>query len=106
MGEQLGEAVAALAEASRWIGGAPAEEPGGRHGRRHARTFACSAWPPAAFISRAGALAAAAQRRTGGADRDRPLLCGEHRQRRPGLKETVIGGAESTLMLSPEALSA
>ena len=27
MGERLGEAVAALAEASRWMGASPAEEP-------------------------------------------------------------------------------
>ena len=53
MGERLGEAVAALAEASRWMGDEPAEEPGGGAWPAPRRICGCSASPPAASIWRA-----------------------------------------------------
>ena len=68
MGERLGEAVAALAEASRWMGGALQKNPDAAHGRSDAVSAAVRARRRAASISRAGALAAA---RNGAARRSR-----------------------------------
>jgi len=105
MGEKLGEAVAALAEASRWLGGALQKNPEAAMAGAtpYLRLFGLASG--GIYLAR-GALAAA---RNGG--QTEPIAIARFfaeniASAATGLKETVIGGAESTLMLSPEALSA
>ncbi len=105
MGERLGEAVAALAEASRWMGGALQKNPDAAMAGAtpYLRLFGLASG--GVYLAR-GALAAA---RNGG--QAQPIAIARFfaeniASAAPGLKETVIGGADSTLMLAPEALSA
>jgi alkylation response protein AidB-like acyl-CoA dehydrogenase len=105
MGERLGEAVAALAEASRFIGASlqQNQEAALAGAAPYLRLFGLAAG--GVYLAR-GALAAA--RSGGGAQ---PIAVARFfaeniASAAPGLKETVVGGAESTLMLAPEVLSA
>ncbi|MBX9590347.1 MAG: acyl-CoA dehydrogenase [Hyphomonadaceae bacterium] len=105
MGERLGEAVVALAEASRWMGGALQKNPDAAMAGAtpYLRLFGLAAG--GVYLAR-GALAAA---RGGG--QAQPIAIARFfaeniASAAPGLKETVVGGADSTLMLAPEALSA
>jgi acyl-CoA dehydrogenase len=105
MGERLGEAVAALAEASRWMGGSLEKNPEAAMAGAtpYLRLFGLASG--GIYLAR-GALAAA---RNGG--QAQPIAIARFfaeniASAAPGLKETVIGGADSTLMLAPEALSA
>jgi acyl-CoA dehydrogenase len=105
MGERLGEAVAALAEASRWMGGSLEKNPDAAMAGAtpYLRLFGLASG--GVYLAR-GALAAA---RNGG--QAQPIAIARFfaeniASAAPGLKEIVIGGADSTLMLAPEALSA
>jgi len=105
MGERLGEAVVALAEASQWMGGALQKNPDAAMAGAtpYLRLFGLASG--GIYLAR-GALAAA---RNGG--QAQPIAIARFfaeniASAAPGLKETVIGGADSTLMLEPEALSA
>ena len=106
MGERLGEAVAALAEATRWMGGALQKNPDAALAGAHALS--------AAVRPRRRRHLSGARRAGGGAQRRRqaqPIAIARFfaenlASAAPGLKETVIAGADSTLMLAPEALSA
>jgi alkylation response protein AidB-like acyl-CoA dehydrogenase len=105
MGDKLGEAVAALAEASRWLGGALQKNPDAAMAGAtpYLRLFGLASG--AVYLAR-GALAAA---RNGG--QAEPIAVARFFAENiasvaGGLKDTVIGGAESTLMLSPDVLSA
>jgi acyl-CoA dehydrogenase len=105
MGDKLGEAVAALAEASRWLGGALQKNPDAAMAGAtpYLRLFGLASG--GVYLAR-GALAAA---RNGG--QAEPIAVARFfaeniASAAGGLKDTVIGGAESTLMLSPDALSA
>jgi len=105
MGERLGEAVAALAEASRWMGGSLEKNPEAAMAGAtpYLRLFGLASG--GVYLARS-ALAAA---RNGG--QAQPIAIARFfaeniASAAPGLKETVIGGADSTLMLAPEALSA
>ena len=105
MGERLGEAVVALAEASRWMGGALQKNPEAAMAGAtpYLRLFGLASG--GIYLARS-ALAAA---RNGG--QAQPIAIARFfaeniASAAPGLKETVIGGADSTLMLAPEALSA
>jgi alkylation response protein AidB-like acyl-CoA dehydrogenase len=108
MGERLGEAVAALAEASRWLGGALTKNPEAAMASAtpYLRLFGLAAG--GVYLAR-GALAAA---RDGGAGTAaQPIAVARFFAENlataaAGLKDTVVGGADATLMLAPEALSA
>jgi alkylation response protein AidB-like acyl-CoA dehydrogenase len=105
MGERLGEAVAALADASRWMGSAlqSNSEAAMAGATPYLRLFGLAAG--GIYLAR-GALAAA---RAGG--QTQPIALARFFAENlataaTGLKDTVVGGADSTLMLAPEALSA
>jgi alkylation response protein AidB-like acyl-CoA dehydrogenase len=105
MGERLGEAVAALAEASRWMGGALQKSPEAAMAGAtpYLRLFGLAAG--GIYLAR-GALAAA----RGGAATAQPVALARFFAENlataaAGLKDTVVGGADSTLMLAPEALA-
>ena len=112
MGERLGEAVAALAEASRWMGSALRSNPDAAlaGASPYLRLFGLAAG--GVYLAK-GALAAARQ---GGADGRGDAAAQAIAVARffaetlataaPGLKETVVAGADATLALSPAALSA
>ncbi len=108
MGERLAEAVAALAEASRWLGGALRTNPDAAlaGAAPYLRLFGLTAG--GVYLAR-GALAAA---RNGAANgQAQPIALARFfaetlATAAPGLKETVIAGADATLALSPEALTA
>jgi hypothetical protein len=109
MGERLGETVAALAEATRWIGANLAQnklDAAMAGATPYLRLFGLAAG--GIYLARS-ALAAA--REGGGNGHAQPIAVARFfaeniASAAPGLKETVIGGADSTLMLAPEALSA
>ena len=102
MGERLGEAVAALAEASRWMGGALRSNPEGAlaGAAPYLRLFGLAAG--GIYLAR-GALAAA---RSGAAGvQAQPIAVARFFAENlataaPGLKETVVTGADSALALS------
>jgi hypothetical protein len=109
MGDRLGEAVAALAEASRWMGSALQSNPEAAMAGAtpYLRLFGLAAG--GVYLAR-GALAAA---RDGGQGQStaQPIALARFFAENlataaGGLKEAVVGGADSTLMLTPEALSA
>jgi 3-(methylsulfanyl)propanoyl-CoA dehydrogenase len=109
MGERLGEAVAALAEASRWLGSALQSNPEAAMAGAtpYLRLFGLAAG--GVYLAR-GALAAA---RDGGQAQSmaQPIALARFFAENlataaTGLKDTVVGGADSTLMLAAEALSA
>ncbi len=109
MGERLGEAVAALALASHWMGSALQSNPEAAMAGAtpYLRLFGLAAG--AVYLAR-GALAAA--RHNGqGQSMAQPIAIARFFAENlataaSGLKDTVVGGADSTLMLTPEALSA
>src|SRR5215510_11389665 len=105
MGERLGEAVAALAEASRWLGSALQSNPEAAMAGAtpYLRLFGLAAG--GIYLAR-GALAAA---RDGA--QTQPIAIARFFAENlataaSGLRDTVVGGADATLMLAPEALSA
>ncbi|KAB2912579.1 MAG: acyl-CoA dehydrogenase [Hyphomicrobiaceae bacterium] len=107
MAERLGETVAALAEASRWIGGALMKNPDAAlaGAAPYLRLFGLAAG--GVYLAR-GALAAV---RNGSGAQMQPIALARFFAENlataaTGLKETVIGGADSTLALGPDALSA
>ena len=109
MGERLGEAVAALAEASRWMGSALQTNPEAAMAGAtpYLRLFGLAAG--GIYLAR-GALAAA---RDGGQGPStaQPIALARFFAENlataaAGLKDTVVGGADSTLALTPETLSA
>ena len=81
MGERLGEAVAALAEATRWMGGALQKNPDAAlaGATPYLRLFGLAS---GGIYLAHGALAAARNGGPGAADRGCALLCREYRQRR------------------------
>jgi acyl-CoA dehydrogenase len=105
MGERLGEAVAALAEASRWVGAALQRNPEAAMAGAtpYLRLFGLAA--AGVYLAR-GALAAA---RDGGASAQPIAIARFFAENLAtaagGLKDTVVGGADSTLMAT-EVLSA
>jgi alkylation response protein AidB-like acyl-CoA dehydrogenase len=106
MGERLGETVAALAEASRFMGGALRSNPDAAlaGAAPYLRLFGLAAG--GVYLAK-GALAAA---RAGAANAQAVAVARFFAETLatagPGLKETVLAGAEATLAVSPEALSA
>ena len=108
MGERLAEAVASLAEATRFIGMSlqKNQDAALAGATPYLRLFGLASG--GIYLAR-GALAAA--REGGGNGQAQPIAIARFfaeniASAAPGLKETVIGGANSTLMLAPEALSA
>ena len=108
MGERLAEAVASLAEATRFIGMSlqKNQDAALAGATPYLRLFGLASG--GIYLAR-GALAAA--REGGGNGQAQPIAIARFfaeniASAAPGLKETVIGGADSTLMLAPEALSA
>jgi alkylation response protein AidB-like acyl-CoA dehydrogenase len=106
MGERLSETVAALAEATRWMGGALQKNPDAAlaGAAPYLRLFGLAAG--GTYLAR-GALAAARNGASGGAGQ--PIAVARFFAENlataaPGLKESVVAGAESAL--APEALSA
>ena len=106
MGERLGEAVTALAEASRWMGEVLSSNPDAAlaGASPYLRLFGLAAG--GVYLAK-GALAAA---RTGAANAQIVAVARFFAETlataAPGLKETVLAGAEATLAMTPEALSA
>jgi 3-(methylsulfanyl)propanoyl-CoA dehydrogenase len=104
MGERLGEAVAALAEATRWMGGALRSNPEGAlaGAAPYLRLFGLAAG--GTYLAK-GALAAA---RDGAANGQAIAIARFFAETlataAPGLKDTVVAGADATLAL--EGLSA
>ena len=108
MGERLGEAVAALAEATRFIGMSLAKNPDAAlaGAAPYLRLFGLAAG--GVYLAR-GALAAARNGASGSAGQSIAVarfFAENLATAASGLKDTVIGGAESALALEPEALSA
>jgi alkylation response protein AidB-like acyl-CoA dehydrogenase len=109
MGERLGDAVAALADASRFMGTSLQQNPEAAlaGAAPYLRLFGLAAG--GVYLAR-GALAAA--RDDGQAhSMAQPIAIARFFAENlataaMGLKDTVVGGADSTLMLAPEALSA
>jgi acyl-CoA dehydrogenase len=108
MGERLAEAVASLAEATRFIGMSlqKNQDAALAGATPYLRLFGLASG--GVYLAR-GALAAA--REGGGNGQAQPIAIARFfaeniASAALGLKETVIGGADSTLMLAPEALSA
>jgi 3-(methylsulfanyl)propanoyl-CoA dehydrogenase len=106
MGERLGEAVSALAEASRWVGGVLSSNPDAAlaGASPYLRLFGIAAG--GVYLAK-GALAAV---RAGAANAQAVAVARFFAEAlataAPGLKETVLAGAEATLTITPEALSA
>ena len=106
MGERLGEAVTALAEASRWMGEVLSSNPDAAlaGASPYLRLFGLAAG--GVYLAK-GALAAA---RTGAANAQIVAVARFFAETlataAPGLKETVLAGAEATLAMTPEAFSA
>jgi hypothetical protein len=108
MGERLGEAVAALAEASRWMGSALRSNPDAAlaGASPYLRLFGLAAG--GIYLAK-GALAAA--REDGAGTPAQAIAIARFFAENlataaPGLKETVVAGADATLALTPAALSA
>ncbi len=107
MAERLGETIVALAEASRWIGGALQKNPDAAlaGAAPYLRLFGLAAG--GVYLAK-GALAAA---RNGSGGQMQPIVLARFFAENlatasSGLKETVVSGADSTLALGPDALSA
>jgi alkylation response protein AidB-like acyl-CoA dehydrogenase len=106
MGERLAEAVVALADATRWLGGALSKNPDAAlaGAAPYLRLFGLAAG--GIYLAK-GALAAA---RDGGNGQSQAIAIARFFAENlataaPGLKETVIAGADSALAL-PDAMSA
>jgi hypothetical protein len=104
MGERLGAAVAALAEASRWMGSELQSNPEAAiaGATPYLRLFGLAAG--GAYLAR-GALAAARDGCQGQPIALARFFAENIATAAPGLKDTVLGGADSTLLLASEALS-
>jgi acyl-CoA dehydrogenase len=107
MGERLGEAVAALADATRWIGASLQKNPEAAlaGAAPYLRLFGLAAG--GVYLAK-GALAVARSAASGG---HMPIALARFFAENlataaPGLKDSIVAGSESTLALSPEALSA
>jgi acyl-CoA dehydrogenase len=106
MGERLDEAVSALAQASRWMGEVLSSNPDAAlaGASPYLRLFGLAAG--GVYLAK-GALAAV---RTGGANAQAVAVARFFAETlataAPGLKETVLAGAEATLAMTPESLSA
>ena len=106
MGERLGEAVAALAEATAgWA--APCRRTRTRRWPAPRRICACSASPPAASTSPRGALAAARNGGQAHADRHRyaRFFAENIAVTAPGLAAAITSGADAILDVEPRALA-
>jgi alkylation response protein AidB-like acyl-CoA dehydrogenase len=109
MGDRLSEAVSALAVATRWMGGSLQGNPEAAMSGAtpYLRLFGLAAG--GVYLAR-GALAAVRDGGQGQATAQPIALARFFAENlataATGLKETVVGGADSTLMLAPEALSA
>jgi hypothetical protein len=111
MGERLGDAVAALADASRWLGSALRSNPDAAlaGASPYLRLFGLAAG--GVYLAK-GALAAARSGANGQGEAAAQAIAIARFfaetlvTAAPGLKETVIAGAEATLALTPQALSA
>jgi hypothetical protein len=112
MGERLGEAVAALAEASRWIGSTLRSNPDAAlaGASPYLRLFGLAAG--GTYLAK-GALAAAREGvahgqgdQAGQAIAIARFFAETLATAAPGLKETVVTGADATLALAPQAFSA
>ncbi|MEZ5850796.1 MAG: acyl-CoA dehydrogenase family protein [Hyphomicrobiaceae bacterium] len=105
MGERLGAAVKALAEASRWLGGALAKNPESAlaGAQPYLRLFGLTAG--GIYLAR-GALAAAREDAAGATRIALARFFAENLTTAAGgLKDTIVSGADSTLLLEPEALA-
>ncbi len=108
MGERLGEAVAALAEATRWMGMSlqKNQDAALAGAAPYLRLFGLAAG--GVYLAR-GALAASRNGASGGAAQSIAIarfFAENLATAAGGLKDTVISGAESALALESEALSA
>ena len=108
MGERLGEAVAALAEATRWMGGAlqKNQEAALAGATPYLRLFGLAA---GGIYLASGALAAARNGAPGGSAQSIAVarfFAENLASAAPGLKESIVSGADSALAAGPEALSA
>jgi hypothetical protein len=105
IGDRLGEAVGALAEASRWIGSALQKSPEAAMAGAtpYLRLFGLAAG--GVYLAR-GALAPAREGVVSQPIAVARFFAENLATAAPGLKDTVIGGADATLMLAPETLSA
>jgi hypothetical protein len=108
MGERLGEAVVALAEATRWMGMSlqKNQEAALAGAAPYLRLFGLAAG--GAYLAR-GALAATRNGVAGGAGQSIAIarfFAENLATAAGGLKDSVVAGAESALALEPEALSA
>jgi len=108
MGERLGEAVVALAEATRWMGGAlqKNQEAALSGATPYLRLFGLAAG--GIYLAR-GALAATRNGASGGPAQSIAVarfFAENLATAAPGLKDTIVGGAESALAVEPETLSA
>ena len=108
MGERLGEAVAALAEATAWIGGTLGRNPDSAMAAAvpYLRLFGLAAG--GVYLAK-GALAAT-RNGAGGAQGDvaQPIAIARFfaetlATAAPGLKHSIVDGAAATLMLAPDA---
>jgi alkylation response protein AidB-like acyl-CoA dehydrogenase len=109
MGERLGQAVTALAEATDWMGGNLERNLDGAMAGAvpYLRLFGLAAG--GVYLAK-GALAAARQG-AGSSEAAPPIALARFFAETlatgaPGLKDAVVDGAAATLMLPPEALSA
>jgi acyl-CoA dehydrogenase len=108
MGERLGAAVDALEEASGWLGGTLQKNPEAAlaGAQPYLRLFGLASGGN--YLAR-GALAAARNGAAGSAASRIAIarfFAENLAAAAPGLKDTIVTGAESTLALEPEALSA
>ena len=108
MGERLGEAVAALAEATRWMAMSlqKNQEAALAGAAPYLRLFGLAAG--GIYLAR-GALAASRNGVAGGAGQSIVIarfFAENLATAAAGHKDTVVSGADSTLALEPEALSA
>ncbi len=113
MGQRLGEAVAAFAEATRWIGGALQRDSDSAMAAAapYLRLFGLAAG--GVYLAK-GALATTRNGAGGGqgygkADVAQPIAIARFfaetlATAAPGLKDTIVDGAAATLMLAPDAL--
>ena len=110
MGERLTEAVTALAEASKWLGGQLAKTPDAAQAaaQPYLRLFGLAAG--GTYLAR-GALAAVRDASSAGGQAATYVALARFFAENlttaaPGLKETIVTGTESTLMLDDVALGA
>jgi alkylation response protein AidB-like acyl-CoA dehydrogenase len=104
MGERLGETVAALAEATRWMGGALRSNPEGAlaGASPYLRLFGIAAG--GAYLARGALVASRDGAANGQAIAIARFFAETLATAAPGLKDTVVAGADATLAL--EGLSA